>query len=145
MLSSHDSEISWHLQSRNEIDDDGDGLAECEGDCSDTDGQVWALPSEALDLVVDADRERLTWTEPAEPGCVAGLVYDTVRSEVSDDFWTDAACIETGDGGDTQALDPDEPPAGVVYHYLVRALNACGAGSAGQDSDERDRQLRVCP
>ena len=137
--------VVWHLQGSIEVDDDGDGLAECEGDCSDTDGQVWAVPSEALDLVLDPDRETMTWSEPAEPGCVAGLVYDTLRSEASDDFQQDAVCIETGDGGDTQALDPDDPPGGVVYHYLVRALNACGAGSAGQDWQGSERSVAICP
>jgi hypothetical protein len=145
VLSSHDWEISWHLQSREESDDDGDGLAECEGDCDDADGQVWAVPSEALDLVVGADRETLAWSAPAEPGCLTGLVYDTLRSEESDEFWTDAVCVETGDGSDTQALDPDDPPAGVVYHYLVRALNACGAGSAGTDWVGDERDVAVCP
>ena len=98
-----------------------------------------------LDLVFHGDRETLSWTEPTEPGCADGPLYDTLRTMAPGNFVGAATCVEWGDGSDTQALDPDTPPAGAVYHYLVCAVNPCGSGPAGIDSSGVERDLRVCP
>ena len=39
-----------------------------------------------------------------------------------------AACVESDDGDDLTAEDDGIPPPGEVFHYLVRAENACPSG-----------------
>jgi hypothetical protein len=68
----------------------------------------------------------------------------TLRVELPDGF-TDAACIESGDGSDTQAMDADPIAPGAVYYYLVVATNQCGRGCAGYDSEEDEREVCACP
>ena len=127
-------------------DGDGDGFFVCD-DCDDLDSTIWSTPSEVQNLQFAADKETLSWTEPAEPGApVSDLVYDTLRSEDPTDFDLGAACIESDDGSDMMAVDSEMPLPGTRFHYLVRAENACPSseGSLGTDSGGLSRIARTC-
>ena len=92
-------------------------------------------PAEPFDLAVWDDRATLDWSPPADLGGAVAPVYDVVRSESPADFTSSVICVEADDGANSWAMDPELPPAGGVYFYLVRAENPCGKGSWGQDSD----------
>lgn len=55
--------------------------------------------------------------------------------------------VETNDGADTSASDPDLPLLGTGFYYQIRAENACpsGPGSLGADSSGIFRRARECP
>jgi hypothetical protein len=133
---------SWPLVPADEIDDDGDGLSECQGDCNDGDGSVWVTPSEVTSLILFHDSSTgittLRWDPPVEPGTSIpdGVLYDTLRSDVPDDFVNppQAVCTEFDDGKDMLSTDSKSPAPGGVFHYLIRAENACGYGPLGPDS-----------
>jgi len=117
-------------------------------DCDPHDGAVWMLPGEVPQLVLNRDAEdagatTLTWTAPPDPGGTQ-VAYDTLRSSTPADF-TAADCIESGDGSDTTASDPVTPASGNLACYLVRARNACGAGSPGETSAGIPRTAVDCP
>jgi len=135
----HDGKGEIHA-TRFEPDTDGDGVIfAC--DCSIEDETVWDLPSEArdLDLLQSGATTTLHWSAPAYLGATS-VAYDTLRSNTPDGFADGAVCIESNDAADTLAYDADTPGPGVLYHYLVRARHACGAGPAGEG-----RNLLDCP
>jgi hypothetical protein len=125
------------------LDDDGDGVADCEGDCDDDDLTVWGLPGEVRDLTLLEDRRTLTWSVPTDPGATS-VLYDSLRGESPDGF-ASGTCVEWGDGTDTEAVDEDPIAPGSVYYYLVVASNPCGRGTAGVDSDDHQREICACP
>jgi hypothetical protein len=138
--------LAWpELNDTNEWDDDGDLLAECEGDCDDTDGAVWEIPGEARNLALTFDRVTFSvhvrW-DPPESGAGA-VVYDVLRARVPWEFSTQTTCIESDDGTDTQAVDTTYWQNSAFY-YLVRAQNTCGAGSIGTAPDGAPRVGRTC-
>jgi len=122
------------------FDIDADGHS-CIVDCNDVDGTAWAPPGEAANLRFE-DKQTLTWELPQEYGG-AVVVSDTLRSAAAADFAT-AVCAET-DGADTVTVDPDLPPPGVAWHYLVYAENGCpGSGPLGQTSSGTPRTTPGC-
>jgi len=129
------------------FDSDHDGY--CTGDptfdCDDTRGDIWATPGE-VPGVGFLDRITVAWSEPLEPGGTTPF-YDTIRSADATDFTTGGTCVESDDGPDREANDPDEPATGTVLHYLVRAQNECpaGEGPVGESSNGTPRQARPCP
>jgi hypothetical protein len=125
------------------IDGDLDGY--CRTDCDDTNGQVWAAPSEVRDLLFQEDSQTLAWSAPAEPGGITAA-YDTLRSQAAGDFGAGAMCVESGDSSDRSSVDAAVPADGGVFFYLVRAENACpaGQGSLGTRSDGTPRAGRTC-
>ena len=108
-------------------------------------GDSWATPGEVTNVFIVADTNIITWDPPLAPGGNA-LVYDVIRSSDPTDFVTNADCIETDDGADTQAIDPESPPSG-GYFYLVRAQNSCpvGEGPVGNTSAGPPRIAASCP
>jgi nitrous oxidase accessory protein NosD len=143
------------------FDGDGDGSAHCDRgavefqgdedgdtvedplDCAPADPDAWRLPGAVEDLLLEKDGviALLSWLAPLDPGAVAPR-YDTIRSELPDDFDAEGVCVEI-DGEDTETTDSHVPP--IVFHYLVRAENACGSGPGGHASDGSPRVLRACP
>jgi len=119
------------------VDDDGDGVASC--DCDDANSSVWALPGGVHDLDVgnSSTKMALTWSPPTDPGG-SPVRYDLVRSELAADFMFGAVCVGS-DLTTTSAVDPEEPLPGELFHYLVRAENACPMG------ESVPRQARSCP
>jgi N-acetylneuraminic acid mutarotase len=114
------------------------------GDCNDFDGASWGLPSEVTDLGL-LDNVTLSWSPPAVSGGV-GLSYDLLRSGSASDFVDATACVAS-DAETFQAVDPETPPLGGMFAYLVRAQNRCpgGEGSLGTDSNGVPRTGRPCP
>lgn len=76
-----------------------------------------------------------------------GLSYDVLRSDDPSDFDLAAECLESGDGSDTRATDPDVPVPSLASYYLVRGAYACpdGAGPVGSASNGTPRAARPCP
>jgi hypothetical protein len=135
------------LVGTNELDDDGDTLSECAGDCDDTNENTYPEAAEANDGqdnqcageegygVIDEisgdsgfysadDKTEYSWT--AQAGATGYEVARSSRPDFSVDcftvtrtesFWTDA----------------ETPPGSGIYYYLVRALTP-NAGSWGRDS-----------
>jgi hypothetical protein len=128
-------------------DDDNDGFADG-NDCGSLDGQVWALPGEARDLLLTHDGQTgttmLTWSAPASLGGTA-TVYDLIRSENPADLVGSAQCVESDDGPNTTAADPARPAPGGCFFYIARAQNACGTGPMGLRSNGTPRVGRSCP
>jgi hypothetical protein len=95
-------------------------------------------PGEVSGVVVDSDKITLQWA-PGEPGDT----YDVARGIVGSLAGGDSAiCILTGTT-ELQYEDFDTPTSGEAYYYLLRATNACGAGSWG-DTSGAQRQV-ACP
>lgn len=108
-------------------------------DCSPVDADLWAAPSPALELVVNADGgATFFWTAPEAPGA-ATVTYDLLRNSAAEDFTT-ATCVASGLTA-TTANDP-ATTSGIVY-YLVRASNACGE-SLGLSSADLPRIGASC-
>ena len=131
-------------------DADFDGACD-EQDCAPGDSQTWQRPGEARGLLLShaggaQGSTTIEWSAPDEPGGVA-VVYDTLASLVADDFEFDASvtCVEANEGSDTVASHVGDPDAGDVVHYLVVTENACGRGSAGDDSSGVPRPAVDCP
>jgi hypothetical protein len=108
---------------------DGDGVSPFEGDCDDTDSGVWGRPSEARDLLFVTGKTILGWTEPADPGQLDAVLYDTLRSGAAGVF-DEGSCLEPG-GGDTSTTDTSLPGPMGGFYYLVRGKGACGDGDLG--------------
>jgi hypothetical protein len=122
----------------------------CQGDCDDTNPQVWAPPGEVTSLTLAPSTggdgsTQLTWIPPSAPGSSALLTYDILRAPAADGF-ASAACLGTG-GTSTLASDAELPLPDSVFFYLVRARNACpsGGGSLGTDSTGTPRVAATCP
>jgi hypothetical protein len=128
---------------------DGDRDGYCTGeptfDCDDSDFAIWATPGEVRQVVF-IDDQSLAWATPLDPGGSV-VVYDTLRSPHAGDFLGDAVCIESDDGADESAVDPDDPGIHSAFFYLVRAGNDCpdGDGSLGEGSHGGPRQGVSCP
>jgi N-acetylneuraminic acid mutarotase len=113
-------------------------------DCDDANGTAWGTPGEATDLMFTT-AVNLAWNPPAVPGGTAPA-YDLLRSSNPSDFVAAATCAASGGTG-TGAIDPDVPPPGTAWNYLVRASNGCpsGEGNLGTRSDGTPRVGRACP
>lgn len=127
-----------------EADSDGDGHRICHGDCDDDSDLVWGTPSAIRNLRRGTDDQTLVWDEPLDRGGEAGgLYYDTLRSTDSADFMS-ALCVETDDGPNRTATDPETPAPGEVFYYLVRSDNDCpGSGPLG-DGNGAPREGAEC-
>jgi hypothetical protein len=87
----------------------------------------------------------LTWDAPSTIGGVAPPWYDVLRSTSPTQFGATAVCVDPN-GADRTATDSTAPAAGTLFHYLVRAENACPlVGNLGPDSSGGERPGRICP
>jgi hypothetical protein len=126
-------------------DEDGDLHVGCL-DCDDGEGDSWATPGEAYDLMLAkaGTDSVLTWEEPTEIGGT-GLVYDVLRSASPRDFTIATTCMTEPDLTDTTLTDTDVPPIG-MFAYLVRATNSCPEeGTLGTDWEGTPREGVSCP
>ena len=111
-------------------------------DCADGDPTAHLLPSEAIDLRLDAAGLML-WDPPLDPGGTL-VWYDTLRAPDPFSFPV-ANCLEIDDL-DLTSPSGGAPPSGVTWYYLVRAGNGCGDGSLGYDYPAGIERLgRACP
>jgi ELWxxDGT repeat protein len=106
------------------------------------DRQLWALPLDCLPgevsglaIARNGASAELDWN--AVGGATA---YDVVRATSPAGFASGAVCLPAAG---TTASDPAVPSP--VFYYLVRARNACGAGTAGLASAGGPRDVIDCP
>ena len=131
-----------------QLDPDGDGF-NCQTDCDDSDGTIWATPGETRDLLLTHNRATatttLTWNLPASPGG-SSLIYDVIRTDQPYDFFTPSVCVETNDGPNRTAVDTTTPPLNTATFFVVRAEDRCrqGIGTIGFDSTGVERIGRSC-
>ncbi|MCP3981010.1 MAG: hypothetical protein GY716_17070 [bacterium] len=125
---------------------DGDAFELCE-DCDDLDGTIWDTPGEALDLFLAefSGFTLLTWFQPIEPGGTSWS-YRGLRTASAADFMQ-ADCLPDDDPDNLKITELESPPSGVVWHYLVRAVNNCdsGEGSLGGGDGGSPRSGVSCP
>ena len=122
-------------------------------DCNDADSMSWSPPSEAESLMLSHNPmtgiTSLTWIAPSDAGGSTSPAHDVLRSSIAPDFGTGSACVESNDGVNTTAIDPQEPELSSVFYYLIRAKNGClypySLGSLGNGSDGTPRTGRDCP
>ncbi len=129
------------------LDADADGTPDG-SDCIAYDADVWGVPGEVTDLVLShsggtAGTTTIEFSAPVDLGGTS-VVYDTIGSSDATDFGTSATCVETDDGSDTVATDTATPASGAVTNFLVRAENACAAGTVGSGSGGLPRESLDC-
>ncbi len=114
-----------------QADADGDNVGDvC--DCAPNDGGSYGVVDEVENLAIATGAE-LGWSpQQFEKG--PGTVYDVCTQDLgelrsSGGFGT-ATCLENGHETN-DLIDSRTPLAGEAFIYLVRAKNACGAGSYG--------------
>jgi hypothetical protein len=132
-----------------ETDDDGDGLAECQGDCADQDFTAWTPwnGEASLDVAFNPSTglTTLSWPPLAVQGGTQAL-YDVLRNDFGSTYFLSADCLKDNIS-DTVAVEPVGPVQYIRY-YLVRAQNGCPAsadGGLGTWSDGTPRSGRRCP
>jgi len=125
------------------VDDDGDGLSECAGDCNDGDSSVWSSPTDATGLTFAADKATISW-DPVSSGSAGPPTYTLYRS-TRPDLFVESACpamnvLATG------AIDATSPAPGSALYFLVGAANRCERrAAAGAWSDGTDRGATCAP
>jgi hypothetical protein len=132
--------ISRNCRIGTPLDTDGDGEPDA-SDCAPNDPAAWAVPGAATGLALSGPpgATLLAWSAPASPGGTV-VTYDLLRSAAAGDFSV-PTCVARSVTA-TSATDPGLP--GRVFHYLVRARNACG-GNLGTDSSGTPRVAGACP
>ena len=113
--------------------------------CDDVDGDG-VPPGEVLSSRF-TDKTNLVWDVPPDPRAPAvNLAHDTIRSSDATTLGTGAVGVESNGGPDTFASDSENPLAGVVFYYLVRAENDCpdGRGTLGAGGGGVERAGREC-
>jgi N-acetylneuraminic acid mutarotase len=128
----------------NAVDDDGDGLSECAGDCNDVDDGAFAVPAEVTGLMVAGDKQTLFW-DSAVPGSGTATVHDVVRGTLGEQAGgAGESCLAPSVPGAT-ASDAETPVESGGFWYLVRGRNVCGPGTYGHQSDGTERSSTACP
>ena len=122
------------------LDTDGDATSDLT-DCAVFDASLWAAPTPARSLLFSS-KTFLSWFVPASPGATTSTLYDVLRSNSASSFAA-AFCLES-DETNTSASDGAVPAVSSVFHYLVRAQNACGS-TLGVNSAGVPRSGVACP
>ena len=120
------------------IDSDADGTPDL-NDCAPNNASVWAVPTEARDLALDAAAAtNLTWSAPSSPGG-SSVLYDLIRDTTAS--FAGGTCLVKGTSS-LNAVDANAPST--LFYYLVRARNTCG-GNLGTSSAGIPRTYPDCP
>ncbi len=126
-------------------DDDNDGALDI-GDCAPLDPSASSAPVEVTGLGVNrTGTTTVSWT-----GQGSGFRYDVAGGDVStlrsEGGVQSAACLQDDTLGTSWDDTRPDPAAGDGYYYLVRAQNACGEGTYGQNSSGGERSpAAACP
>jgi len=113
-------------------------------DCAPADPTAFALPE--VDGVRFTDDTSLSWSS-AIPYAGSGTVHDIVRGSLAElpvGGGASESCLLTGSPG-ASATESSSPVGGAGFWFLVRARNACGAGSYGTTSAAVPRNSTACP
>ncbi len=145
---------TWPTIPQDEIDQDGDAQAPCGGDCDEADPATYSDAPEVNDgrdnqcdgdfgwgmidevtgsglFIRDGTNDRFCWIAQA-----GAALYQVTRSGV-ETFATDC---QTQTSEMECWTDPEDPPPGEVFYYVVRALLP-HAGDWGKDRDGVEREL----
>jgi N-acetylneuraminic acid mutarotase len=128
-------------------DGDGDGLTECDGDCADGNGGVFAAPGEIQGLTIGQNvftDALLQWQSDA-PNSGSGTRYDVLRGTLGALPDHGAATCLYDSAATTIAGDNQEPAAGDGFYYLIRGQNVCATGGWGESSAGAPREAAACP
>ncbi len=127
------------------VDNDGDGLSECAGDCNDANPNVWSVPREVQTLgVTSIYPTQLAWgsqSSSAGPETLYQIVSGTISMTGGVDL-SSGSCFQTASETEFTDLRPD-PSMGTGFWYLAEARNSCGVGTYG--SSYRDQTIPPCP
>jgi hypothetical protein len=98
------------------------------------------LPVEAATALQFDDASTLIWYPSAVP------LYNAYRGTIAPGTWAfNHVCWQPG-LSQPQASDPEIPPPGSGFYYLVSAVNGCGEGSLGTTSSGAERpNTSRCP
>jgi hypothetical protein len=139
----HTGDVHWFPNWVVETESDGDGVPDVL-DCAPADPTAFAIPGAVRDVGF-ATRTDLAWSPPELPSG-SGTEYDVLRGSIGG--------LPVGSGGETClasgtaatfAIDGSVPGPGLGFYYLVRAVNACGPGSYGDDSFGNQQWSSACP
>jgi len=112
-----------------DADDDDDGVDD-EQDCAPLSAGVSEIPG-PVGTAVTLDKTAgttLLWTRGTQ-----GHTSNVYRAAVGPtESMNEFACFAAG-SAENEASDPQLPPSGAVFYYLVTAHNVCGESSAGLD------------
>lgn len=130
------------------VDGDGDGrdAAPCGPDCDDADPGVHA-PAGAVRDLLWAAADRLEWTD-SRPESGAATTHQVVRGWVSElPVGAGAAELCLATTPESWLVDAERPGVGRVFSYVVRARNSClgGRDDYGLDSAGGSRDSTACP
>jgi hypothetical protein len=96
-----------------------------------TGGVALTVPAEIANVTFGEDPSTIVWNSASGAG--PGTVHDVLRG-LANQFPVGSgpgeSCLAPGIAAAT-ASDPETPPVGSSYWYLVRGRNACGTGSYG--------------
>jgi hypothetical protein len=124
-----------------QVDTDFDGHGDA-CDCAPTDAGSFAIPARVGGLFVSKSQLGLDYTELSWK-TLAGQAgsatrYDTTSGNLAllttPNRFTDAVCVLTDVSGTSATAYHPAPAPGEAWWFLVRAENACGVGSYGEDS-----------
>ncbi|HXI02420.1 MAG TPA: putative metal-binding motif-containing protein [Candidatus Saccharimonadales bacterium] len=134
-----------------EIDGDGDGVAPCQGDCTDTDAGSIRTPAEVsgVGATPGGGGTMVEWGDEA-PTAGTGTTYDVFTGLISDLHgsrgFKAGQCVRE-DLTATSWLAPagDDPPLGDARYYLLRGQNGCPAGDGTWGDEPRNSQVLSSP
>ncbi|UCF69606.1 MAG: thrombospondin type 3 repeat-containing protein [Acidobacteriota bacterium] len=120
-----------------DADDDNDGIDDG-ADCRPFNASIWSEPMPASDVSWNTKTE-LAWTSDSQ--ATTSNVY---RGTLGPEFHGDSACDNADVSGDVSE-QPEEPPLGEGFHYLVSGENECGESGLGSDSKGDPWAFEACP
>jgi hypothetical protein len=106
---------------------DHDGMRD-ELDCAPTDGTAFVVPRE-VSSVRFRSNSLLEWNG-AVAGSGSGVRYDVIRGTLSAGSGSAETCL-VNEATARTLTDGEVPASGTGFYYLIRASNACGAGTLG--------------
>ena len=125
-----------------DTDDDNDGVPDV-SDCAPLDNTASVIPGEVFSLAF-SDKDTLGWV-----ASVSSARYEIARGPTNGfpvgSSGSEACVTPPGGTFDLTFDDATLPSAGAGFWYLVRARNACGAGTYGTRSNGVPRVTAACP
>jgi hypothetical protein len=141
-----------YVYNSGQADADGDGVGDA-CDCAPGDATVSAGPEETdlLEVGTGGDKTNLAWCSGG-PSAGIATVYDIPRGGLNEfpvGTGMSETCLSPGGLSNSTATDPDAPPAGMGFWYLVRGRNSCATGTYGFQGHNGvptvERITNVCP
>jgi hypothetical protein len=137
-------EIYWFPSWVAQAESDGDGVPDAT-DCAPNDPTAYAIPG-IVRAVHYETKTALFWSPP-HPPAGSGTVYDVLGGALTGfpvGSGAGEVCLAHATGT-TFVIESSAPPPGTGRYSIVRATNACGAGSYGTRSSGAPRTSAACP